>query len=126
MQDFRNLKVWQKAHQLVLAIYAMTRALPREETYGMVAQMRRTAMSIPMKIADACGQSGDEEFRRSLWVANAAARELEYQLLLSRDLGYINDEAYNQHQPMIVEVQKMLSGLLNSAGSRSGWKSNAE
>jgi four helix bundle protein len=111
MQDFRNLKVWQKSHALVLAMYKLSRGMPREEQYGMVAALRRTAMAIPLKIAEACGQQGDEDFRRQVWLANASARELDYALLLARDLQYIDVPAYDSHLPLVVEVQKMLYAL---------------
>jgi four helix bundle protein len=111
MQDFRNLKVWQKAHALVLAMYKLTRAMPREEQYGLIASIRRTAVAIPLKIAEACGQAGDDEFRRQIWLANASARELDYALLLAKDLEYTDTAAYDTHLPLVVEVQKMLYAL---------------
>ena len=86
MKDFRKLLVWEKAHQLTLSIYNVTAAFPSEETYGLTSQMRRAASSIPSNIAEGCGREGDAELSRFCTIARGSASELEYQILLSRDL----------------------------------------
>jgi four helix bundle protein len=86
MKDFRQLKVWEKSHELALAIYHITAAFPREETYGLASQIRRAASSIPSNIAEGCGRNGDAELARFCIIARGSASELEYQLLLGRDL----------------------------------------
>jgi four helix bundle protein len=78
VKDFRTLKVWEKAHKLVLTIYELTRAFPKEELDGIASQMRRSVASIPANIAEACGRTGDGEFHRFLSVAMGSAVELEY------------------------------------------------
>lgn len=83
MKDFRELKVWELAHQITLAIYRYTREFPREETYGIVSQLRRCSSSVAANIAEGCGRSGNAEFGRFLGVAMGSASELEYFLLLS-------------------------------------------
>src|SRR6266446_2757718 len=84
MKDFRQLKVWEKAHLLALAVYPITARFPREETYGLTAQIRRAACSIPANIAEGCGRDGDAELARFCVIARGSATELEYQLLLAR------------------------------------------
>src|SRR5271165_5081136 len=87
MKDFRDLKVWQRAHQITLAIYGCTRNFPREETYGMVSQLRRCSASVAANIAEGCGRSGNPEFGRFLTMAMGSASEMEYFLLLEKYLN---------------------------------------
>src|SRR6201994_4486720 len=88
MQDFRNLDAWVKAHRLVLAVYSATRALPREEIFGITMQLRRAATAVPMRIAEACG--GDaQDMARELRRAAAMTSDLEYLVLLASDFGTI-------------------------------------
>ncbi len=89
MKDFKSLKVWHKAHQLTLLVYALTRTFPREEMYGLTSQIRRAAASIPANIAEGSGRRSDGELRRFLQIARGSASELEYHLLLARDLGFL-------------------------------------
>jgi four helix bundle protein len=91
MQDFRNLKVWQKAHALTLAVYQVTLRFPTEERFGLIIQLRRTASAVPTYLADACGREGALEFRKALFHAMASAAQLEYQILLAHDLTYLSD-----------------------------------
>ena len=89
MKDFRKLKVWEKAHHLTLALYPVTASFPRDEVYGLASQIRRAASSIPSNIAEGCGREGDPELARFCIIARGSATELEYQLLLARDLKLI-------------------------------------
>jgi four helix bundle protein len=84
MKDFRQLKVWQKSHQLTLALYKLTASFPREETYGLTAQIRRASSSISANLAEGCGRNGDAELARYCSIASGSASELEYHLLLAR------------------------------------------
>src|SRR5947209_6396749 len=97
MQDFRNLLVWQKSHELVLQVYRISRDFPREEFFGLTSQMRRCAVSVRSNIAEGCGRGSDPDFARFLIIAMGSSSELEYQLLLSRDLGYVET---SMHGPM--------------------------
>src|SRR5690606_7599688 len=92
MQDFRNLKVWEKSHDLVLEIYKIK--FPQEELYGLSSQIRRAATSIPTNIAEGCGRGSDVDFKRFLQIAFGSASEVEYLLILCHDLEYIDQEAY--------------------------------
>ncbi len=108
MQDFRKLKVWEKAHALVLQIYRLTAALPSEERFGLTIQMRRSATAIPTGIAQGCGATNDQDFSRSLQAALRSGSELEYQLILCRDLLYADAERIAELDAALVEVKKML------------------
>jgi four helix bundle protein len=110
-RDFRELQVWEKAHQLVLSVYRATAAFPKEETYGLRAQMRRAAGSIPMNIAEGCGRWGLAEFNRFLLIAAGSARELDYQLTLAHDLGLIDRTSYAQLEQQVQEIQRMLGAF---------------
>jgi four helix bundle protein len=112
MKDFRNLKVWEKAHQLALALYPVTALFPRQETYGLASQIRRAASSIPSNIAEGCGREGDPELARFCVIARGSASELEYQLLLARDLKLIQPVDYENLSAQTVEIKRMLTVLL--------------
>ena len=113
MQDFRNLKVWQKAHQLTLRIYVATNAFPAHEQFGLTSQMRRSAASIPTNLAEGCGRYGDAELVRFAQIAMGSASELEYQLLLSHDLSYLSAEDHDLLHRQVVELKRMLASLIS-------------
>jgi len=108
MKDFRGLKVWERGHKLTLAIYKITSGFPREEMYGLTSQMRRSCASIPTNISEGCGRSRDTELARFIEIAIGSASELEYLLLLSRDLALINEKDFKVLIAEVVEVKKML------------------
>lgn len=109
MRDFRNLKVWRKAHDLTLAVYRVTRSFPPEELYGLTSQMRRSSASVPTNIAEGCGREGDAELSRFLSMAGGSASELEYQLFLARDFGFLGAAEYRKLTTEVTEVKRMLS-----------------
>ena len=117
MQDYRKLIVWQKAHHLVLAVYEHTAAFPKHERYGLTSQMRRCSNSVTSNIAEGCGRNSRAQFYSFLEVAVGSAWELEYQLLLARDLQYLNEDAHAQMHHDVEEVKRMLTALLNKVGS---------
>ena len=112
MQDFRRLKVWQKAHALTLEVYRTAMGFPREERYGLTSQLRRAAASIPANIAEGCARGGDAEFARFGPVAMGSASEAEYHVLLSHDLGFLEQDEEGILMRNVVEVKQMLSALL--------------
>ena len=112
MQDFRNLKVWEKAHELTLEIYRLTSGFPKDEVFGLTSQMRRSSASIPTNLAEGCGRFGNAELTRFARVSMGSASELEYQLLLSHDLKLISDSAYEPLAERTAEVKKMLASLV--------------
>jgi four helix bundle protein len=112
VRDFRELKVWQKAHQLTLAIYRLTGSFPREELYGLTTQLRRSSSSVPANLAEGCGRHGDAEFARFCSIAAGSASELEYHLLLAKDLGLIQPGAHEELAERTTEVKRMLTALV--------------
>jgi four helix bundle protein len=112
MKDFRSLKVWKKAHALTLAVYQKSSQFPSEERFGLTSQIRRCSVSIPSNIAEGCGRGGDAELRRFLQIAMGSSSELEYQFLLSRDLGYLAAPPYKDLSEQVVEVKRMLASFI--------------
>jgi four helix bundle protein len=96
MEDFKNLKVWSKAHGLTLAVYQGTRTFPKDEIYGLTSQIRRASASIGANIAEGCGRRSDPEMRRFVQIARGSANELEYHLLLAKDLQFLTPEEYQR------------------------------
>jgi four helix bundle protein len=117
MRDFRNLDAWHKAHKLTLDIYRASESFPRSETFGMAATLRRGSAQFAMKIAEACGQDTAIDFIGGLGRARALGMEVEDQLLLSRDLQFIKPESYDALQAQVIEVRRMLSGLMKTAAA---------
>jgi len=109
MRDFHGLQVWQKAHLLALSIYKTAAGFPKTEIYGIVSQMRRAAVSIPANIAEGCGRGSQAELKRFMQIALGSATELEYQILLARDLGYINQDEHDRLIENICEIKRMLT-----------------
>jgi len=105
MQDFKNLKVWQKSHALTLEMYKATENFPGNELYGLTSQMRRSCASIPANIAEGCGRNSDPEFARFLAISMGSAAELEYHLLLARDLGFITLANYEKLNKRTAEIK---------------------
>ena len=112
MRDFRELKVWGKAHQLTLAIYRATSTFPKEELYGLTSQIRRSGASIPANIAEGCGRSGDAELARFLQIAMGSATELEYHLLLAHELNLLKTSDYEPLARDVTEVKRMLTAFI--------------
>lgn len=112
MRDFKELKVWEKAHKLAVAIYKATLTFPKTEVYGLTSQMRRACVSIPANIAEGCGRRGEVEFARFLQIAMGSSSELEYLLLLTRELNLLSSGEYEQLTNEVIEVKKMLSAFI--------------
>jgi four helix bundle protein len=112
MKNFRDLQVWQKAHQLTLLAYSVTRTFPREEVYGLTSQIRRCAASIAANIAEGCGKRGNAEFQRFLDISTGSASELEYHFLLAHDLKLLDESDYERLHYAVVEVKRMLASLV--------------
>jgi four helix bundle protein len=112
VQDFRKLKVWEKAHTLTLDVYKASRSFPREEIYGLTSQIRRASVSIGANIAEGTCRRGDVDFARFLQMAAGSASEVEYHLLLARDLNLLEASDYHRLSEEAVEVKRMLASLL--------------
>jgi four helix bundle protein len=119
VQDFKQLNVWQNAHQLTLELYNATRRFPKDELYGLTSQMRRCSSSIAANIAEGCGRGGNLDFSRFLHIAMGSASELEYHLLLARDLGLLASSTHSQLDGRVVEVKRMLTSLIRRVKAKS-------
>ncbi|HEX3740286.1 MAG TPA: four helix bundle protein [Terriglobales bacterium] len=121
MRDFRELKVWQKSHALILAIYKETVCFPKNELYGLTSQIRRAAVSIGANIAEGAGKNSRPDFARFLQMSLGSASELEYELLLACDLGYVTSAKRDELINQVIETKKMLTGFIYYLnGSRTG------
>ena len=121
MEDFKKLVVWQKAHEMTLGIYRVTKRFPAEEKFGITSQLQRSAASIGANIAEGCGRRSDGEFGRFLNIARGSASEVEYHLILARDLGLLTEPEFNDLNDKVQEVQRMLAALYMSV-AESGTK----
>ncbi len=118
MIDFKTLRVWEAFHEIVLDIYRITRKFPSEELYGLNSQMRKSAASAPTNIAEGCGRNTDPDLARFLTIAMGSASELEYQLLLSKDLKYIHQDEYQIILNKLIAAKKMLNIFLKRVRTR--------
>jgi four helix bundle protein len=107
-----KLLVWQKAHELVLKVYDITKGFPREEQFGLASQMRRAAVSIPSNIVEGKARGTNKEYKRFLLISRGSLEELKYQLFLSRDLKYLDEMTYVNITELTDEIGKMLNGLV--------------
>ena len=123
MRDFRQIRVWEKAHQLTLEIYKVTAQFPKEELYGLTSQLRRASASIAANIAEGFGRGGNVELARFLQIAIGSAYEVEYHILLAKDLGLITKEPNELLEVHIIEIKRMLAALLLKVRADSKVKS---
>ena len=114
LKNFKELKVWQKAYQLCLDIYHISKEFPNEEKFGLTSQIRRAAVSIPSNISEGYGRRTTPDYIRTLYIAYGSNCELETQTLLSGDLAYITLEKQNSLLEKILEVERMLKALIKS------------
>jgi four helix bundle protein len=112
MQDFRKLAVWQRAHYLTLNMYRCTTTFPKDERFGLISQIRRSAASIEANIAEGCGRNGRMDFARFLQQSMGSASELECHLLIARDLQFLTLDVHSDVEAQVVEVKRMLASLL--------------
>jgi four helix bundle protein len=112
VRNFRDIKAWQKGHELALQAYRFTASFPDSERYGLTSQIRRAAISVPANIAEGCGRNSEADFARFLHIAMGSASELEYLLLVSRDLGFVAANTHNDFERNVVEVKRMLTGFV--------------
>jgi four helix bundle protein len=112
MQNYKDLKVWQKAHCFTLNVYTGTQYFPKEELYSLTNQLRRSAASIPANIAEGCGKNSQQEFAHFLNIALGSSNESEYFLLLAKDLNYLTIEDYEKLNILVNEIKGMLIALI--------------
>jgi four helix bundle protein len=111
MRDFKKLEVWKKSHELTLTIYELTAGFPSNERYGLTSQLQRAAASIGANLAEGCGRETEADYRRFVQMASGSACEVEYHLMLARDLSLIARDRYEQLNNDINEIKRMLCGL---------------
>jgi four helix bundle protein len=114
MRTFYEIKVWRKAHDLTLVLYVVTARFPKSEMFALISQVRRSAASIGANIAEGCGRKSSAELGRFMLIAMGSASELEYHLLLARDLGFIECEEHKGLEARVSEVKKMLTAYVQT------------
>jgi len=119
MKTFRDLRVWQKAHELALEIYKITIRFPDREKFGLVSQMRRSTVSVPANITEGFKRRSDKEFKRFVNIASSSLEETKYYLILSVDLEYINQVDYQRLMDLADEIGKMLYGFYKKLSAES-------
>jgi four helix bundle protein len=117
--SFKELVVWKRSYELTLEVYSLSAGFPRSETFGLATQMRRAAVSIVSNIAEGYGRGHRTEYVQFLRIAYASTGELETQLMLSRDLGFLSHEKFQRGSGLLLEVQKMLAAMLRRFDSES-------
>lgn len=113
-KGFRKLLVWQRAHELVLSVYKLTEKFPKSEMFALTSQVRRAVVSIPANIAEGQGTGTKPQFVRYLDIAKGSLSEVEYYLVLSKDLQYITPEKYKEAETLRGEVGFLLYRLIAS------------
>ena len=111
MRTFRELKVWEKSHRLVLEIYACTRQFPSDEKFGLTAQLRRAAVSIAANLAEGARRPTQSDFARHVGIARGSASEVDYLIVLAAELGYVDANVGTSLQAKLDEILRMLTAL---------------
>ncbi len=114
MKSVKELDVFKLAHEMALDIYKITKTFPEDEKFGLTSQMRRAAYSVPMNLVEGANRLNTKEYRRFVGIARASAAEVEYQLLLARDLNYIDENTYENSRSSYDRICQMLTGLAKS------------
>ncbi len=112
-KDYTDLNVWKESKQLVVLIYKLTEKFPDKEMYGLVSQIRRSAISIPSNIAEGCGRHHTKDSVQFFYISRGSLYELETQIHISKDLDYINSEEYKNILNQLTTCKKLLSGFIN-------------
>ena len=111
MRDFKDLVVWERSHRMTLALYRATDHFPKSELFGLTSQIRRAAASVPTNLAEGCGRWGDGDMGRFVQIAMGSASEVDYLILLARDLGYLPVGQYDTASAELDEIRRMLTAL---------------
>jgi len=111
IKTFRDLKVWEKAHKLVLEIYKVTKNFPSEERYGLVAQLRRSAASVPTNIVEGFKRKSNRDYAHFINIADGSLEETKYHIILAKDLGYIKESEFIEITDSCDEIGRMLHGF---------------
>ncbi|HEY4496911.1 MAG TPA: four helix bundle protein [Candidatus Paceibacterota bacterium] len=117
IQRFTDLEAWKRAHKLALAIYKITKNFPQEEKFSLVDQMRRCAISISSNIAEGFSRQSKKEKNQFYFIAKGSVTELQNQLLISKDIGYLSSADFNSVAEQAIYVHKLINGLIKSSAS---------
>lgn len=118
MNNFRKLKIWDRSVELATVIYDITKNYPKNEMYGIVSQMRRSVVSISSNIAEGAGRQSRKEFKRFLNISKGSSYELETQLRISRNLGFITQDQFDEIIKSLVELHKMIHSLVKTLNKK--------
>ena len=124
VRTFKDLVVWQKAFDLCLRVYRITRLLPREELYGLATELRKTARSVPYNIAEGHRRKSTADYVRFLDIAAGSAAELETQFLLGRALAYFDEKSAQELLGQLAEIERMLAAAMRTLRQRSSPQPN--
>ncbi len=113
MRNFLNLEIWKKSHLLTLKIYKTTKQFPKDEIFGLTSQMRRSSSSIPTNIAEGCGRNSNPQLINFLQISTGSCSELQYQIILCKELSYINEDIFNELHNEVIDVRRMIFAYLN-------------
>lgn len=119
MKGFRNLKVWVKSHKLTLDVYKLTQCFPKEEQFGLISQLRRASSSFPTNIAEGSCRKSEKEFTQFLSIALGSANEVDYLIELSKDLGFLLKELWEDLDSELKEIQSMLFVLIRNKSEKT-------
>ena len=114
MRDYRKNVAWQRSHAVTLRIYQLTRSFPSDERFGMTSQLRRAAYSVPSNIVEGCARSSNKDYLRFLYIAMGSAKEMEYFLLLARDLDYLSPDSHAEISEFVNQAIGTLDGLIKA------------
>jgi four helix bundle protein len=118
MQNYKELKVWQKSHAFTLKVYEITKSFPKDELYSLTNQLRRAASSVPANIAEGCGKNSNNELAHFLNISLGSSNETEYFLILSKDLKYLSENIFIELEDNINEIKAMLISLINKVRTK--------
>lgn len=118
LNSFRDLIVWQKSYALCLLVYRYTRDFPRNEEFGLISQLRRSAVSVPSNIAEGYNRKTKKEYIQFLHTSSGSLGELQTQLMISHDIGFIDDARFKEMYDLSIEIDKMLNKLIDSLTDR--------
>ena len=118
IKTYRDLLVWKKSMALVTEIYKISKSFPKEELYGLISQIRQSAVSIPSNIAEGYGRNSTQDYVRFLRIAAGSLYELQTQLEISSNLGYLNKDNFEKTCDSTKEIERMLGSLISKIGSK--------
>jgi four helix bundle protein len=117
MQNYKDLKVWEKAHLFALEVYKVSKGFPKEEQFNITSQLRRASISIPTNIAEGCGKLTNKDLGNFLQIALGSSNEVEYLILFSSELGFLNKSSFENFTREIGEIKGMLISLIKKVRS---------